>query len=266
MTTPITQIPKPEAGQYAGRRKLFLVPLFLIQQEAPDEGKKLFERLWTDVREHIQNLERSLGSVVRVYHEAVFEEGDEGLRMVEGLNPLGGSFIQALCQSTARVEATDNRALLEESADWQRCISIGLVSMKVMNTALEGYRNATDGRYAHIASRIDDTLKEGESGVLFIAEDHKVQFPTDVQVFYIAPPSLDALKRWIDDQARAARERFQQARQAAERDEPSEPEEPQEPTGPVEPDGPAEPTGPPEPEDPSEADEPSGAERPDAAP
>ena len=263
MTTPIVQIPKPEAGQYAGKRKLFLVPLFLIQPDVPDDGKKLFERFWTDVREHIHNLERSLGSVVHVYHEAVFEEGDEGLRMAEALNPLGGSFIQALCQSTARVEATDDRALLEESTDWQRCVSIGLVSMKVMTTALEGYRNATDSRYKHIASRIDDTLKEGEAGVLFITEDHKVQFPIDVQVFYVAPPSLDALKRWIDDQARAARERFQQARQAAEPDGPSEPEEPQEQTAPGEP---VEPDAPAGPAQPSEPDDPSGAEPPDAAP
>ena len=84
-----------------------------------------------------------------------------------------------------------------------------------MTAAMEGYRKATDARYEHVGARIGETLKEGEAGVLFIREDHKVQFPADVQVFYIAPPALNALKRWIDDQARAAAERFRQAQQGA---------------------------------------------------
>ena len=39
--------------------------------------------------------------------------------------------------------------------------------------------------------------------MLFIREDHGVQFPSDVQIFYVAPPALDRLKRWIEDWMRA---------------------------------------------------------------
>ena len=211
MTNPLSQIPKPDAEQYKGSRKLFLVPLYYISPDAPEDGRQVHERYWSEVRDHIHNLERSLGSVTHVYHEAVFEQGEEGLKALEALNPTGRSFVQALCQSTARLEATDDRALLEESSDWQRCISIGLVSQKVMTTAVESYRKATDGRYEHIGSRIDETLGDEEAGVLFIRDDHRVQFPSDVRVFYVAPPSLDALKRWINDQARAAMEGLQMA-------------------------------------------------------
>jgi hypothetical protein len=28
-------------------------------------------------------------------------------------------------------------------------------------------------------------------------ENHEVQFPPDIQVFYIAPPALDEMKRWL---------------------------------------------------------------------
>ena len=27
-------------------------------------------------------------------------------------------------------------------------------------------------------------------------EGHQIQFPSDIQVFYIAPPSLDEIQRW----------------------------------------------------------------------
>ena len=80
-------------------------------------------------------------------------------------------------------------ALLEESSDWQRCIGIGLVSEVVLSTALDGYQQATKRRFEHIASRIDETLVGDEAGVLFIRDDHRVQFPSDIRVFYVAPPA-----------------------------------------------------------------------------
>jgi hypothetical protein len=32
-----------------------------------------------------------------------------------------------------------------------------------------------------------------------MGEGHKVQFPSDIQVFYVSPPALDDLKRWMRD-------------------------------------------------------------------
>jgi hypothetical protein len=29
-----------------------------------------------------------------------------------------------------------------------------------------------------------------------ISERHQVQFPTDIEVFYVAPPALDEFRRW----------------------------------------------------------------------
>ena len=135
------------------------------------------------------------------------------MRILEEMNPKAGSFIQAMCHSDARLEATEDRAMMEESADWQRCIGVGLISESVRTTAFEGYQKATKGRFEHIGARIDETLKEDEVGALFIREDHRVQFPADVQVFYVAPPALDALKRWIDDQVRAVAENLERAEQ-----------------------------------------------------
>lgn len=228
MSTPLSQMPKPEAGQYAEARKLFLVPAYLISPDAPDDAQQLMERYWSEVRDHIHNLERSLGQVSHVYHEALYGDGDDGMRMLEAMNPKGCSFIQAMCQSTARLEATEDRALVEESTDWQRCVSIGLMSEKVATTAMDGYQEATRQRFEHIGSRIDETLQEGEAGALFIREDHKVQFAADIQVFYVAPPALDAIKRWIDDQVRAVTRDVERSQQPSEPDEPTQAPEPSE--------------------------------------
>ena len=203
MTT-LSQFPKPEAGQYSGRRKLFLVPTFAMYPGGEDEERALLDRYWSEVRDHVHNLERSLGPVVRVYHESLFADGEEGMRLLEQLNPSGYSFISAMCQSTAELVATEDRATVEEHFDWQRCLTIGLISEAVQNAAVEGYRRTAQSRNEQVRQRIDATLAEGETGALFISEDHGVQFPADVQVFYVAPPALDALKRWLGERMRAA--------------------------------------------------------------
>lgn len=203
MSTPLSQFPKPEAGQYMGKRKIFLVPNFLFPPDVPEDAQKLLERYWSEVRDHVQNLERSLGTVNYVFHETLYTDGEDGMKLIEALNPQGSSFIQTLCQSSAKLEATEDTELVQENNDWQRCISIGLSSEKVMKLAYEGYQETTQKRFEYIGTHIDETLKENEAGVLFIREDHRVQFPTDIQVFYVAPPALDAIKRWINDQMRA---------------------------------------------------------------
>ena len=203
MTTPITRIARPEAGQYTGQRKLFLVPIFLFPPDLSDDASQLLERYWSEVRDHIQNLERSLGSVKHVFHETIYAGGEEGMRMVDAMNPFGRSFIQAMCSAGAALESTEDRAVVEEHSDWQRCLSIGLMSEKVMNLAMSGIQDTTRQRFEHIGQRISDTVKEDEAGILFISEGHSVQFPSDIQVFFVAPPALDAVKRWINDQMRA---------------------------------------------------------------
>ena len=110
--------------------------------------------------------------------------------------------------------ATEDLEMVNEHADWQRILNMGPTSEKVMTLAMEGFQSTLQARYEKIAERIQETLGEGEVGVLFVREDHRVQFAADIQVFYVAPPALDALKRWIDEQVRA----MQAAQMAADPD------------------------------------------------
>jgi len=34
-------------------------------------------------------------------------------------------------------------------------------------------------------------------------EGHQVNFPPDIQLFYVAPPALDELKRWLREREQA---------------------------------------------------------------
>ena len=197
MTT-LSHIPRPSAERYGGKRSLFLVPNYAAQPDLPDEGLALVDRYWSDVRDAISNLERALGPVRKVYHEMISADGDEGLGQIEAANPSAFALIRALCRSTAELRALEDAELVAEHFDWYMVQMMGPSSQAVATAAVEGFQRTLDQRYANIAERISSDLGEGESAALFIREDHRVQFGADVQVFYVSPPSLDALKRWVE--------------------------------------------------------------------
>ena len=178
MTTPITQIPKPEAGQFKDGRKLFLVPSVPMPPQPPEDGQELLERFWSEVRDQVEGLERSLGRVTHVFHEASARGRRGGNRLAAAGQPPKAAHSSRRCATRTRgwsLPRTWTR--LEQVSDWQRCLSIGLLSNVVRSTALEGFRDATSRRYEHIAARVDEAIGEGEAGVLFIHEDHGVQVP-----------------------------------------------------------------------------------------
>ena len=74
-----------------------------------------------------------------------------------------------------------------------------LMSQAVAVRLQEWYAEANRRRYEFIANAIDTTLGEDESGLLLVNERHQVQFPSDVEVIYVAPPALDEFRRWFQN-------------------------------------------------------------------
>ena len=115
---------------------------------------------------------------------------------MEKLNPASHQIARDRCQSGGVLEATEDRELAEECMDWERCLLMGFMSQKAARMVSEFYVEASRKRYEHIAQRIDETMKEDDVGMLFIREGHMLQFPKDMEVFSVAPPALDEIRRW----------------------------------------------------------------------
>ncbi|UCD08269.1 MAG: hypothetical protein JSU79_07895 [Dehalococcoidales bacterium] len=206
MTDELGQVEKPEAKQYEGKRKLYLVPLVYTYEGAPSDYAEKYELYWKQVQETIMNLESKMGTVDLVYHESVTISGDEGLEIMEKLSPLSCKITKERCQSGAKLEVIEDEELTEETMDWERHFMMGFISNKVAKTVSDLYAEASKKRYEHIANRINETLGEDNAAILFIRENHRVQFPSDIEVFSVAPPALDEINRWL-------RERPQQVQQ-----------------------------------------------------
>jgi len=197
MAEELGKIEKPEVESFKGLRKLYLVPLLFAGEDAPSEYTERFNRYWEQIGEHIDKQESKVGRIKRVYHEQITVSGDEGLKVMEKLSPSSCRIATEKCQNGAILEATELAELTYECIDWERCLLMGFLSQKVAQMVSESYREASKKRYEHIASRIDETLQANEVAVLFIREGHMVQFPQDIEVFSVAPPTLDEIHRWL---------------------------------------------------------------------
>lgn len=205
MAEGLGRIEKPEASRFRDKRKLYLVPLLFSWEDAPAEYVEKFNLYWQQVREHLANLESTIGKVNRVYHESITMSGEDGLKVLGELNPSSCQIARDNCQSGAQFEATEDTALAEESMDWERHLLMGFVSQKVAKIVSDFFVESSRKRCEHIAKRINETLKDGEAAMLFIREGHRVQFPADIEVFSVAPPALDDIHRWLRNRSSIAK-------------------------------------------------------------
>ena len=195
------QVERPPADQYRDRRRLLLVPMMFAPPSEPEgeesEGQAIYQRYWEQVRTQVDALSAGLGGLHRIYHESLVEGGEAGLEYLLMAHRNVHGMIQVRCQAGATLEATESIDLLLETMDLQRCLMVPLASETVASRMQEWLSESTRSRYEHIARQIDHNLQADETGLLLINERHQVQFPTDIEVFYIAPPALDEYRRWV---------------------------------------------------------------------
>lgn len=202
----IGKIEKPVTERFKEKRKVYLVPLIYPSEGAPPEYKERCHLYWQQVAEQLSNLETKIGRVNRVYHETISLSGEDGMKFAEKLNPDSYQIVTSKCDNGASFEAIEDNALFQEAMDWERCFSVGFMTEKVTSKVLEFYAEASTKRYEFMAKKISETLKDNEAGLLFIREEHRLQFPSDIEVFSVFPPTLDEIHRWLRDRAKTKEE------------------------------------------------------------
>jgi hypothetical protein len=201
MAEELGKIEKPAVTEYKKGRKLFFVPLIYGSKESPADYLEKLDKYWKQAEDHISDLELKLGIATRIYHELIPASGEEGLKVLKDLNEKSYQVVQVKVQKGVQLEATEDAELLTEFMDWSRCLAIGLQNQKVLAKVYESYTEAGKKRNEFIAKHIDETLKAEEIGMMFMREGHQVQFPSEIEVFYVAPPALDEINRWLRDSA-----------------------------------------------------------------
>lgn len=199
MAEELGRIQRPPASQYDGRRKLLLVPLIYGPQADDPAAAQVLKNYWDQMQTQVEALEGALGGLQHIYHESLTVGGAEGLEQLGAADQRSHAFINSKTEKGAVLEATEDMDVLLETLDLQRCMMIPLASASVGSRLQEWHADSNRQRYEHIANQIDGTLGENETGLLLISERHQVQFPADVEVFYVSPPALDEYRRWFQN-------------------------------------------------------------------
>lgn len=199
MAQELGRVTRPSASQYQGRRKLLLVPLLYGPAADSQDGLTILQTYWDQMQTQVASLESALGSLNHIYHESLTQGGEDGLKQLEVRDQRSHGFVKSKCGEGAALEATESPDLLAETLDLQRCLMMPLVSEKVSLQLQEWFSNSNRERYEHITQQIDETLGPDQVGLLMISERHRVQFPQDIEVFYVSPPALDEFHRWFQN-------------------------------------------------------------------
>lgn len=226
MSEELGKINRPEAASFSNKRKLYVVPLLYRWPEAPAEYNALFDRYWSEVTEQLNHLEERIGAVAHVYHEGIDSNGKAALSTLKQFETPSYDITQARLQKDAVLTPIEDRELMNESIDWERFVMLGFASAKVARLATENLMAVAKKRYDHISSRITETLKGHEAGILFIREGHQIQFPATIEVFSVSPPSLDEIHRYLRNAQEMSRQQYQPEEEAVKPEKPIKAEEP----------------------------------------
>jgi hypothetical protein len=200
MAQELGRISRPSAEQYQGLRKLLLVPLVYYGPPAQAvEGVAALQNYWDQMQVQVASLEAALGGLHHVYHESLVFGGQEGLEHLSQIDQRSHLFVQSKCEAGAVLQPTEDAEGLAEALDLQRCLMMPFNSNKVALRIQEWFTESNRGRYEHIAQQIDSTLEENQVGLLLVSERHQIQFPSDIEVFYVSPPALDEFRRWFQN-------------------------------------------------------------------
>ena len=197
------QIDKPSASQYMGKKTLFLAPLLQQVPSMPQEGDEILKEYWRQVDAQIANLERGLGPVTQVYHEYIEEGGNPGIEILRSTGVGSVEITESRCAKGATFTQMEDRELLAATMDWElylkQLLSFPFRSAAVTKHLHEWHAETIKARYDYMLQSIMDSLSVDEPGIIFISENHQMQFPADIQVFYVSPPGLTDYKRWMEN-------------------------------------------------------------------
>jgi len=196
------QIQRPLADEFSGKRKLYCVANIYPVEEAENDYQELIRKYWDEVAQQIEKVETA-GKVQKIFCEIIYQQGDEALNVLGKINERMLQIIKKKLEEGSILIPLENKEILGPYTDWSNCLRV-VFTKEVFSEILEFYKEFSEKRLQHFMSVIDSNLAEAEAGLLFMKDEDrsKLQFPKDIEVFLITPPSYDDIIRWFRGKVR----------------------------------------------------------------
>lgn len=208
------KIEKPEARNFKGKRKLYVIPVLPFEDIASQfrlETVKI-ERFWGEVREKIEHFIATYGNINFLYVEGVDENEEAGLEFFEKFGKESNHFqlFKRLVDKGAKIKGIDKKEYIERSKllfeEYSRSFSPEVKEFHEEffgeDIDFEGWRKYLVEKIQKIqdemnraASAAIKDMPDEMSGVLIITDGRPVEFPEGVDVFQIRPPAFDEIEK-----------------------------------------------------------------------
>ncbi|WP_163340774.1 hypothetical protein [Desulfopila sp. IMCC35008] len=191
------KIQKPDAAEFAGKRKLYCIANIYSFEDASDDFNNLIEHYWYEVIQHIEKIEVA-GKIEKIFCEMIYQHGDEALSVLSKIDRHLSIIIEKKMKEGAALLPLESKEILGPYTDWGSCLSV-VFTNEVFNKVLEFYKEYSEKRLQHFLDIIEKNLSEAESGLLIMKDEERVEleFPKDIEVFLITPPSYDDIMTWL---------------------------------------------------------------------
>jgi hypothetical protein len=153
-----------------------------------EEHNRIIEDFWKGIRKKVFNLNLDYQKT-RLYQDGLPVCGKE-LEIVQELVKMGSrnhQILIELIQLGAKLEGTEDPKLLLEEYTYLKNASADLDIPKKKRRYQRLAQSILQKRDSYIGQRIDKTLMEGETGLLFIGITHRVneKLPKDIDIDYV---------------------------------------------------------------------------------
>jgi hypothetical protein len=191
------QIDRPSAESFSRKRKLYCVPNIFPLYDAPDDFKVLFNKYWDEVAQQIEKIEVA-GKIKKIFCEMIYLQGEEMVNILARFNEKIQQIVKKKLEQGGALLPLEDKEIFGPFIDWGNCLKV-ISTKEVFTKVLEFYTELSNKRLQHILSVIDSNLSEAEAGLLIMKDEDraKLQFPGDIEVFLVTPPSYDDITRWF---------------------------------------------------------------------
>ncbi len=193
------QIQRPDVEEFRGKRKLYCVANIYPMEDAPNDFTELLNKYWDEVVRQLEKIENA-GKAGKIFCELISEQSDQEFGILNKMNERTYQIIKQRLDQGDTLVPLERKEIFGPYTDWGNCLRV-VFTKEVFTKVLEFFMEFSEKRSQHILKVIDDNLAEAEAGLLIMKDEDraKLQFPKDIEVFLITPPSYDDIIRWLRD-------------------------------------------------------------------
>jgi hypothetical protein len=191
------KIQKPDAGDYVDKKKLYCVADIIRPEDAPDDYKELVDKYWDEVIQQLEKIEVA-GKIKKIFCEIITGEDKDDLDILDKISGKLSLLVKKKVEDGGHLLPIESKEILGPYADWGNCLRV-VFTKEVFARVLEFYKEFSEKRLQHIMEVIEKNLSEAEAGLLILKDEDRMllQFPKDIEIFLVTPPSYDAIIRWF---------------------------------------------------------------------